>query len=74
MQKINISSFDDLLEVIKREDVSIDNAQLLASETVGMKAFFLCESKEEVIKQLSLYWNNFKHLPLGFRPPINWES
>jgi hypothetical protein len=73
LNPINISSFDDLLQVIKKEEVSIDDAQLLASQTVGMKAFFLCESKEEVIKQLSLYWKNFKNIPLGFRPPINWE-
>lgn len=56
--KIEINNYDDLLEFIKREDISIKDATEIVCKSLKVISVFEM-TKEEVIKTTEYYIENF---------------
>nr|WP_315180435.1 hypothetical protein [uncultured Flavobacterium sp.] len=57
---MNIETFEDLLEFIKTNDVSINDISKLVKETIDLRVMFY-DDKVELINDLELYWRQWNH-------------
>jgi hypothetical protein len=57
---MNIETFEDLLEFIKTNDVSINDISKLVKETIDLCVMFY-NDKTELIQDLELYWQQWGH-------------
>jgi hypothetical protein len=57
---MNIETFEDLIEFIKANNVSISDITKLAKETIDLRVMFY-DDKVELIDDLELYWKQWNH-------------
>ena len=57
---MDIQTFEELLEFIKTNDVSIKDIAKLVKETIDLRVMFY-NNKAELIQDLEFYWQEWKH-------------
>ena len=61
-----ISNLDQLIEYIRANDLTIDQINRLTSTTIG--CYLAPLPKDELIKEIETYYNQWKETPLQDRP------
>lgn len=61
-----ISDLDQLIDYIKSNDLTIDQINRLTSATIG--CYLAPLPKDELIKEIETYYNQWKETPLHDRP------
>lgn len=61
-----ISDLDQLIEYIRRNDLTIDQINRLTSATIG--CYLAPLPKDELIKEIQTYYNQWNETPLQDRP------
>jgi hypothetical protein len=74
----NIETFEQLMEFIENNDLSIDQISKLTKETIDLHILFY-NDKDEVIRDLKEYWASWNHtterpLFLGANYPFNMRN
>lgn len=64
---IQISTYNDLLDFIQRDNINSKQAIELISKSIGVFAY-VQDEKIEIIRQLKKYWITFGKLPINKRP------
>jgi len=69
MKKISIKSFDELIQFIENYNSDPNDIRELISKTIGAKIFFTSQDdKKQLIKDLKIYWENYKDRCIEDRP------
>jgi hypothetical protein len=56
---MEIQNFDELIEFIETNDLSIENISKLVKECIGVYIVFY-SNKDELIKDLIVFWDEYK--------------
>ena len=57
---MEIETFENLIEFIKNNDISINEISKLMKETIDLHILFY-NDKDELIRDLEAYWEQWKH-------------
>jgi len=56
---MEITSFEELIDFIQQNELSIENISKLVKESIGLHIVFY-SNKDELIKDLIVFWDEYK--------------